>query len=83
MCLAYDGSQVDIANIIFKVVTIIGFKCKVVVEKPRLAAGLIVSACGGGDQTLLLGFAWLWTGVLTTPNTRRRSRLYLKRITLF
>ena len=48
MCLAYDGSRVDIANIIFKIVTIIGFKCKVVVEKPRLAAGSIVSACGEG-----------------------------------
>ena len=44
MRLAYDGSQVDIVDIIFKIVTIIGFKCKVVVAKTRLAAGLIVSA---------------------------------------
>lgn len=33
-----------------------------------------------GDQTLLLGFAWLWTGALTIPNTRLRSGLYLKRL---
>ena len=38
---------------------------------------------GGATLALLLGFAWLWTGVLTTPNTLRRSRLYLKRTTLF
>ena len=34
-----------------------------------------------GDQTLLLGFAWWWTGVLITPNTRLRSRLYLRKTT--
>ena len=33
--------------------------------------------------TSLLGFAWWLTGVLTTPNTQLRSRLYLRKITLF
>ena len=42
-----------------------------------------ITAAGEGRVTYLFGFTWWWTGVLTTPNTLRRSRLYLKRIALF
>lgn len=31
----------------------------------------------------VVGFAWWWTGVLITPNTRLRSRLYLRRTTWY
>ena len=41
---------------------------------------LFSSAFGEGEKTLLLGFVWLWTGVSTTSNTLRRSRLYLERL---
>ena len=34
-----------------------------------------------GEKTTLFGYAWLWTGVLITPNIRLRSRLYLRKTT--
>ena len=32
---------------------------------------------------LVVGFAWWWTSVLATLNTRLRPRLYLRRITRY
>ena len=32
-----------------------------------------------GEKTTLFGYAWLWTGVLITPNTQLRSGLYLRK----